>query len=1135
MNFKSSINRYDFSMQLKSMLKHTLIKFFIIYFIILVKIFTIDGKSQSLKNEIIINVIHSDRDTTAVELPALSYINGYRQGLEGQRIDYHSSHPDADKALLVRAKRDVGFISWESDTLMEVDGDFYNLIWLAGIEKSGWQQTTPHKFDFYINGERRFTFKNLKDSSALKWRIPGKNGSELSFTSKMADRFGDLFGYMTLKLSKKDFAVGKPLRYEVRGEDAESPDWYMAFEYSFNFTPRLRLEPVLLKTNSTPSQMIRLALDNLFNGRSIKIIAPNQEVINKSLNVGGNIFFIPVEEVKSETEIPVIFLINGRKVEDKTVTLKPVIKREIYLLSYSHNDIGYTDLQPNIERKQMKNLEDALQLIQQTKNYPPDAQYKWNMEVIWALESFMKQASEQKQKEVVDAVKNGQLGLNAFYANVLTGLASSVEMMHFTDYARKFSQEYSFPITTACISDIPGFTWGIVPTLAQSGVKYFSIAPNNGDRVGFIYDLGDKPFYWESQSGEEKVLTWVAAASYSSFHEGDITRLGDEKILKLMRKLDERNYPYDIVQLPYTIGGDNGPPDSNLSDFVKRWNEKYVSPRLILATHEQMFKEFEKMYGSTLPTMKGDLTPYWEDGAFSTAKETFLNRHAADRLVQGEVIWSMRSPENFPQKEYYNAWRQVVLYDEHTWGAHNSITDPDSSFAKGQWEIKKRFATDADSLSRILFAEAFAPKNENSGVIDIYNTNSWQRTDLVLLSKDQSKIGDLLVDDKGRKIASQRLTTGEIAFIAANVPPLSAKRYFLKKGKPFNKGNAHLLGTTIENQFISVTVDETSGAIKELIWKKTGQQLVNGNGASGLNRYFYVPGKNPDSAIFLRNVSVRMKERGPLIASLVIEGEAPGCKHYLTELRIIDGIERIDIINNIDKIAVREKEGIHFGFPFNVPNGQLRYDVAWGIVQPEKDQLPGSCKNFFSVQNFVDISNNNFGITWATPDVSMIEIGAINAEKPWMKTIEPSQTFYSYVMNNYWHTNYKADQEGPVTIRYSIMPHGKYKLEDAVRFGREQREPLIALISDPLKKNNSSLFTVEPSEILVTSCKPTTGGWHVQLYNASTKVQRTKIKWNNTIPVSIYIGDLFEKVRQEINEGLIIPPHGIRDILIDRK
>jgi alpha-mannosidase len=1105
---------------------------FLMIIFFLCSLFILTGYSQ--KKGIFINVVQKNADTVQFVLPA-NYQNGYRKSVFGQAIDYHSSHPDADKALLVRAKQDVGSIIWESDTLTEVEGEYYNLIWLAGIEKSGWQQSNPHKFDFYINGEKWFTFKNLKDSSAFFWKVQGKNGSELSFESSIADRFGDLFGYMTLKLSKSDFKSGLQLLFEVRGENAESPDWFMTFEYSFNFTPRLRLEPALLRTDSVPSQVIRLSLDNLLHGRSIEIFTGNQQLIKESLKVGGNIFFIPVEEVKSETQIPVRFSIDGNIVEQKSVVLKPVIQREIYLLSYSHNDIGYTDLQPNIEKKQMRNLDEALRLIKQTKDYPPEAQYKWNMEVIWTLESYLKQASEEKRKEVIDAVKNGKLGLNALYANALTGLASSVEMMHFTEYARKLTSEYFVPITTACVSDIPGFTWGLVTTLAKSGVKYFSSAPNNGDRVGNIYELGDKPFYWESQSGEEKVLTWIAAASYSSFHEGDISRLGDEKILKMMRRLDENNYPYEIVQLPYTIGGDNGPPDPDLSDFVKRWNEKYASPRLIISTHNQMFNEFEKKYGLTLPTLKGDLTPYWEDGAFSTSNETFQNRHAADRLIQSEAVWSMLSTEKFPSEDYYNAWRQVVLYDEHTWGAHNSVTNPDSSFVKGQWDIKKQFATGADSMSKILLKKAFGNSKVNNGSIDVYNTNSWHRTDLIILSKDKSSAGDLVLDERGRKVASQRLTTGELAFVADNVPPFSARRYLVKSGRGFKKGNAKVYGTSIENRFLSTTINGNTGTIDELTLKKDSKQLVHAKGSSGLNRYLYVPGKNPDSAQYLKNVSIKVKERGPVVASLLVVGDAPGCRKYSMEIRIIDGIDRVDIVNNIDKVAIREKEGIHFSFPFNIPEGQIRYDVAWGIVHPEKDQLPGSCKNFFSTQSFVDISNNEFGVTWISPDASLIEVGAINAEKPWMKTIEPSQTFYSYVMNNYWHTNYKADQEGPVTIRYSIMPHGKYKPEEAVRFGREQREPLIVSAGVADMKIPASLFSVEPPEVLVTSCKPIAGGWLMQLYNASDKNHNVKINWNKSIRVSFYLSDSFENNSTEIKESFPMPAYSNRYIRINKK
>ena len=140
--------------------------------------------------------------------------------------------------------------------------------------------------------------------------------------------------------------------------------------------------------------------------------------------------------------------------------------------------------------------------------------------------------------------------------------------------------------------------------------------------------------------------------------------------------------------------------------------------------------------------------------------------NAANRLIQAEALWAMQSPENFPENEFYKAWRNVALYDEHTWGAHNSVSEPDLPFVTGQWKIKQRFALVADSLSRTLLAEVApfsATPRQNKIAIEVYNLNSWPRTDLVFLSREQSSLGDLVVDENGNSVPSQRLSTGELA------------------------------------------------------------------------------------------------------------------------------------------------------------------------------------------------------------------------------------------------------------------------------------------------------------------------------------------------------------------------------------
>jgi alpha-mannosidase len=306
-----------------------------------------------------------------------TFLNGYRRTLTGERIAYRSSHPDAGMALLVRARKEAHVISWETDKIPDsYPGDVYRFIWIAGLEREGFQNPDEvHSFDLLVNGELWFTFRNRKDSTAKSWTIRSQNGAELSFDATMVDRVGDLFGTMHLNIPRDLVPIGKPLTLRVVGEEAESGDWYMAFEYAYSFEPRIQSEPVLVRKQGEPSQLLRISLDNLQRGRSIDIWVGKTEMVSQSLDVGSNIFYVPVPATPTPREIPVTFTLNDRPKSRQYVPIKPVNKREIYILSYSHNDIGYTDLQPNIEKKQWHNLDEALRLIALTKDYPEGSRY----------------------------------------------------------------------------------------------------------------------------------------------------------------------------------------------------------------------------------------------------------------------------------------------------------------------------------------------------------------------------------------------------------------------------------------------------------------------------------------------------------------------------------------------------------------------------------------------------------------------------------------------------------------------------------------------------------------------------------------------------------------------------------------
>src|SRR3990172_255616 len=233
--------------------------------------------------------------------------------------------------------------------------------------------------------------------------------------------------------------------------------------------------------------------------------------INLYDTVGGSEISFFVAAVKTETQVKLALEIGGQVVAESREVLKPVRPWVLYFLSHSHVDIGYTHVQTEVEKKQWGYLEQAIELARSTADYPPEARFKWNSEGLWAVDSYLKQASPEKEGELIEAVRKGWIELDALYGNELTGLCRPEELFRLVDCARRLSKKYDLRIESAMISDVPGYTWGIVPSLAHSGVKYFSIGPNHIHRIGYtLADWGDKPFYWMSPSGEQKVLFWMA-------------------------------------------------------------------------------------------------------------------------------------------------------------------------------------------------------------------------------------------------------------------------------------------------------------------------------------------------------------------------------------------------------------------------------------------------------------------------------------------------------------------------------------------------------------------------------------------------------------------------------------------------
>ena len=995
---------------------------------------------------------------------ASAFPPGWRQGwarsVEGRKLSYRWGYPGFAVSLLCRAVDATWAVEWEAEPPPAVSPDEpVTYVFHVGLNSG----TSSHRFELQLDGRPVVTFDTAGGTENRAWTIEGQDGARLQLLTTRIGSFDERFGFMALTLPRRQLGDGPP-RFRIVPEAAGSQDYVLVFEQPVTPWAKVAAEEAVLKGGR---RLLTADVSHLGPAIPVVVRAAGREVHRGELALGHTRIEIGVPEGVTDS-VRVEIEAAGRTLLDQPVALLPVATRAFHVIPHSHVDIGYSDPQPEVERKQWANFRDALALFPKTKDMPPEARFRWEAEGLWAVESYLEQATEKERRELAEAVKRGDLELPANLTNVLTGLCHPAELARWTDASRRLKRRYGIETSPVAMhTDIPGLAWPTVAALAQAGVRYFSSGPNympnlkpdGGDRIGStLVEHGDRPFWWVSPSGRERLLMWVAGRGYSWFHGANVGHSMDAAtrgILDYSRELTERGYPYEIVQVRYTVGGDNGPVDPKLPEFVASWNERYETPRLVIDSAQGLFEAFERRYGASLPEKRGDLTPYWEDGAISSAGEEILARAAARRLVQAEALSAMTEPAAFPRDRAEEAWRQVLLWHEHTWGAAASISEPDRADVVAQWEYKRAFAVEADRLSREIFDEAAGRGGASAGPgVWVANTLARPRGGLVVLPAERSRAGERVSDLRGRALASQRLADGSLAIAAREVPERGRVPLKVSAGQPGRPtGRASASGTTLENEALRVELDPATGAIRSLLDRARGTEVA---GPQGLARYRYVPGLDPALAQDAGPVTITVEEPGPLVAVLRAEGQAPGARSAVLRYRLVAGSDRLEVELVLDKLPVRTKESAHLTFDLAVENGGLQIDQGWNLMDPAKDALPGSCRDFVGVHSALDAVGPKGGVALGVLDSPLVELGTMVDERPnpagirhWKQEPYAGTTVHAYLLNNYWHTNYKADQEGLLRFRFVARPHG---VEPPSRRHGPQPRPRAPLVVLPARR-----------------------------------------------------------------------------------
>ena len=919
------------------------------------------------------------------------------------------------------------------------------------------------------------------------------------------------------------------------------------------------------RTDGAPGRIVtvRLKGEELKGDLSIEVITKGKTetsyfALNAKDSTEVEVLLPAIVPTGKKSEVTLI-LRGADKTYKQKVSITPMRHWNVYLYNHAHVDIGYTNTHKNVEQLHKNNIIEGIKLAEETKNHPDGARFVWNPEVGWPMERLW-QSNPEMQDELVEAMKKGRICLDASYLNLNTSICADEELFHVFKFTREMQRLSGVPSDVFQQFDIPGMSWGLIPVMAQEGVKYIISWPNSARAGNAHKDINGKPFWWVGPDGKSKVL-FLQPGGYAN--SGSMGKGGETgrpwfgqrdpaKVPKVIRMgyanvdftekltaLEKENYPYDYTVLSWSLW-DNNPLDADVPFAVKEWNEKYAYPKIIISGGHEIMSMIEEKYGDQLPVVSGDYTEYWTDGLGTAAELTAKNRNAKERLVQAETIWSMLADGGkAPREDFDEAWRYILLGSEHTWCFENP-TEP--YFQDAIWKVKQSYFHEAEDRSIDMLDESLAPATDKSngalgpkegpanGGIAVFNTHSWPQSGVIRLTAKESLRGDKVLDSKGKELLSQRISPGELLVYVPDVPALESSHIRVVEGKCSLLGSCKIEGTTLKNDCLAVHVDRITGNIVSLLKNGSTYNYIG----EGANTFSWLPG-NVDEPKGDTVVSVAVVEEGPLAVELCVTSKATGCRSISRSVRLQAGQPWVEISNVVDKLPLVEKDGIHFGFAFNLPDSKTRVDIPWGVMEVEKDQWAQGNRNWLAMQRWLDVSNDTHGVTWCSLDVPLFEYGNRTANLVtewgnrgnWITKLETSSTIYSWAMNNHWVTNFPLTQDGPVRFRYRLYPHETYDVVEANRFGMEQSQPLVYVTADK-DPQVQPLIAIDNRKVYSTIIKSleTDHTLIVRLRSLSDKEESVKLSFPKKTPARVSVCGREEIAGERTDGNLVINPYG---------
>jgi hypothetical protein len=307
--------------------------------------------------------------------------------------------------------------------------------------------------------------------------------------------------------------------------------------------------------------------------------------------------------------------------------------REVGVVFKTHLDLGFTDLADAIVRRYLSEyIPAALELARSTRERPH--RFVWTTGS-WLVHRFLETASPAGRRAMEEAIRAGDFHWHALPFTTHTEFMDADLFRLGLVYSKILDKRFGRVTRGAKMTDVPGHTIGMVPLLAEAGVRFLHLGVNPASTVPGVPPL----FVW--RHGKHEIVV-AYEADY-----GGVTRIPGGKALCV------------------NLTGDNlGPQNPGEIDKVyERLKAEFPGARLVPGGIDVMADALWRKRAE-LPVITAEIGDTWIHGVGTDPQKAARYRELC-RLRQGWIADGRMEAGGAADLKFGES---LLLTAEHTWG-----------------------------------------------------------------------------------------------------------------------------------------------------------------------------------------------------------------------------------------------------------------------------------------------------------------------------------------------------------------------------------------------------------------------------------------------------------------------------------